>query len=390
VGEIATSLVLLVGAGLLIRSFVGLQHSPLGFDPAGLVSVNVLGGPMRPRDKVPALRNTIVARLRALPGVADVGIGFMPGSAMGAGGLETDAGGVMTRAPIVGTSPVSLDFFHVARLAVVDGRLPDSLSATPMGASFDARLSQQVVVSRSLAQRLFANGRAIGSRVRSVPHDSTAGAGPWSTIVGVVGDTHLPGVRDDSQLLMIYSVAPSRFDLMPMLVRTAVPGTPTAPSIYRAIAGVDPGLILEPAFTGESYVSDSIAPTRFAMALLTAFAVVALVLSAVGLYSVIAYGVSQRTREIGIRVALGAEPRSVAGLVLSGGVKLATIGIVIGIAGAIAGTRALGKLLYEVGPGDPLTLASITALVASIALLASYVPARRAVRIDPIQALRAD
>jgi ABC-type antimicrobial peptide transport system permease subunit len=142
--------------------------------------------------------------------------------------------------------------------------------------------------------------------------------------------------------------------------------------------------------SGEAYLRDSLAPTRFAMALLTAFAVIALVLASVGLYGVIAYGVTQRTREIGVRVALGADARAVTALVVGGGLRLAVLGVAIGTAAAVAATRVLESMLYGVSPADPPTLLAIALLVGVIALAASYIPARRALRIDPTEALRAD
>jgi putative ABC transport system permease protein len=177
---------------------------------------------------------------------------------------------------------------------------------------------------------------------------------------------------------------------VPFVVRTVTSGDVAAPAIKHAIASTDPHIYVRGIISGDTFLRNGLAPTRFAMALLTAFAVIALVLAAVGLYGVIAYGVSQRTREIGVRVALGAPPGAVAGLVVAGGVRLTAGGLLLGAAVAAASTRVLTSMLYGVSPGDPLTFAVIALLVAAIALLASYVPARRASRIDPTEALRAD
>lgn len=145
---------------------------------------------------------------------------------------------------------------------------------------------------------------------------------------------------------------------------------------------------MRPALSGDVYLHNSLAPTKFAMALLTAFAIIALVLAAVGLYGVIAYSVNQRTREIGVRVALGAEPSAVMGLVLGGGIKLAAAGVVIGAVVAAGTTRVLRRMLYGVGPGDPWTFVVIGVVVGGVAILASWVPARRALRVEPVEALR--
>ena len=158
--------------------------------------------------------------------------------------------------------------------------------------------------------------------------------------------------------------------------------------IKRAIASVHPALFVRPPLSGDTYLRDGLAPTRFAMALITAFATLALVLAAVGLYGVVAYDVTQRTREIGVRVALGAEPKAVIRLVVGFGLRLAAVGVLIGLAVAMATSRLLSSMLYAIRPVDPLTLGAAALIVIAVALLASYVPARRALRIDPAEALR--
>jgi ABC-type antimicrobial peptide transport system permease subunit len=158
----------------------------------------------------------------------------------------------------------------------------------------------------------------------------------------------------------------------------------------RAETRLSFGAVAQSLTVGDTYISESLAPTRFAMALLVAFSVIALLLSGVGLYGVIAYSVTQRTREIGVRVALGADAASVRRLVVGGGLKLTTLGIVLGIIAAAGSTRVLASLLYGVSPVDPLSFATIALLVMGIALAASWVPARRALRINPTEALRAD
>ncbi|MDQ3997962.1 MAG: FtsX-like permease family protein, partial [Gemmatimonadota bacterium] len=378
--EIAMSLVLLVGSGLLVRSFAALQRMPLGFEPRGLVYADVVLGPGH-RGRISAVRDAIIARLRALPGVTGVAIGVMPGKGwFGAGGLEAETGreGHTTRVTELGTIYISPDYFRVAGIALVEGRLPDTtaLRAQPFG------LSPEVLINREFAHRVWPGGHAVGARVRQGP--------AWSTIVGVVDDARVPEVRGDVAALQVYSLLPPRLPAVPLLVRTAMSGDAAAPMIKRAITSVDPTIYVRPTLSGDTYLRDGLAPTRFAMALLTAFAVVALVLAAVGLYGVIAYGVSQRTREIGVRVALGADPRAVAGLVVGSGLRLAAGGVLLGAAAAAGSTRVLASMLYAVSPADPVTFAVIALVVAAIALLASYVPARRASRIDPTEALRAD
>jgi ABC-type antimicrobial peptide transport system permease subunit len=197
----------------------------------------------------------------------------------------------------------------------------------------------------------------------------------------------------------IYSPMPSILRDALVLLRTSLPEKDVVSSIRRVVADFDrtfpsetglPSSIVREVTVGDTYLRESLAPTRFAMALLGAFAGLALVLSGVGLYGVIAYGVTQRTREIGVRIALGAEPASVRRLVVAGGLRLTALGIAIGLAAAAVSTRVLAHLLYGVTPADPVTYVAIAAIVVAIALAASYVPAGRAMRIAPTEALRTD
>lgn len=383
--EIATSFVLLVASGLLVRSFAALQRMPLGFEPRGLVYADALLGDRRYRDRRSEFRDAILRRLRALPGVTGVAIGTMPGRAFRVfGGLEAETGhaGHTTRVPELGTIFMTPEYVRVARIALVAGRLPDSSTLTPAWKAGPPQLSPEVLVNREFARRVWPNGRALGARVRQGPG--------WSTVVGVVGDTRMPEVRGDAAALQVYSLFPPRLGDVPFVVRTARSGDVAAPAVKRAIAAVHPAVYVRQVLSGDTYLRDGLAPTRFAMALLTAFAGVALVLAAVGLYGVIAYDVSQRTREIGVRLALGAEPRAVVTRVVGGGLRLAAVGVAVGTATAAATTRVLGSMLYGVRPADPLTFGAVALLVVAIALVASYVPARRALRIDPTEALRAD
>jgi putative ABC transport system permease protein len=395
VAEVAMSLVLLVGAGLLTRSFMALQRMPLGFEPRGLVYEDVLIGGPRTGAHKQAVREAILDRLRALPGVTDAAIGAMPGKGFIGSGLETTPGADGSTVRVQGLSTIiaTPNYTRVARMAVFEGRLPDPASLTAeWKAGRPFALSPEVAVSRGLALRLWPNGHAIGSRVRQweanpLPNSPEA---PWVTVVGVVDDARMPGVHGDLRSLQLYSLPhPLMGDVM-FLVRTSGSGEGEATMIHRAIMAVDPALVVRPPLAGEQYLRDALAPSRFAMALLTAFALLALALSAVGLYGVIAYSVSQRTREIGVRVALGAQPMDVTRLVVRDGIRLAIAGIIVGVAGAIGATQALRGILYGVSPADPPTFIGIALLLAAIALVASYVPARRALRVDPTVALRAE
>ena len=388
--EIAASLVLLVGSGLLVRSFAALQRMPLGFEPRGLVYTDVLLGNGDYRSRRLEFRQAIIERIRAVPGVIGVAIGVMPGKgyiAMGGLEAEADRAGQMSHVPMLGTVFITPNYFRVAGIALVDGRLPDSSTFKPEPGGHMLGWSPEVLVNRALAHRLWPSGRAIGGRVR-VPSDRQVD--PWSTVVGVVDDTRMPDVRGDVAAFQVYSMIPPILGDVPFLVRTAMSGDDAAPMIKHAIASVHPALFVRPTLSGDTYLRNGLAPTRFAMALITTFAVLALVLAAVGLYGVIAYGVSQRTREIGVRIALGADAWAIARLVAHGALRHTLTGVVIGTVAAAATTRVLAGMLFGVSPIDPLTFGVIALLVAAIALLASYVPARRAMRIEPTEALRAE
>jgi putative ABC transport system permease protein len=386
VGEIAVSLLLLVGAGLLVRSFIALQHTPLGFDPHGLASVQVIFR-RGPRQQVPGQQQAVLEQLRAIPGVTDAAIGVMPGEAFGAGErFKTDPDAGQSRSvQVSGVTFMSPTYFRVTRMSLLQGRVPD-VESEVSGVFGDGPLPSppEIVVNRSLAEQLWPHESAVGKRVYST---QPRGVGMSSTVVGVVEDTRTPGPRPALDAEFYRPPVPIQ---TPFVVRTTIAPADLKPALSRAVLGADPGNIVYRITIGETYLRDAMAPSRFAMALLAAFSGVALLLSAVGLYGVIAYAVTQRTREIGIRLALGAAPRSVTSLVVRSGMHLTGVGVTLGVAAAVGGTRVLRGMLYGVSPGDPMTFTAIVALVVAIALAACYLPARRAAHIDPTEALRAE
>jgi putative ABC transport system permease protein len=398
--EIAMSLVLLVGAGLLVRSFVALQRMPLGFQPHGLVASDILVRIPRnwSADARVAKRNELLERLRAMPGVTEASVGMMPGLGwMALGGLETepDASGQTRSIPESRTIFINPQYFRVAGMRLLQGRPPDSLTA-PRGDGPVER-SQEIVINSAMARRLWPKGNAIGARLR--PSRKTSYS-QTSTVVGVADDTRMPANRGIVGNMEIYQFLPSRLSWLPVLLRTTLSERDAVTAVRRVVADFDRSLkggsessgsaIVQSVTVGDTYVGESLAPTRFAMALLVAFSVIALILSAVGLYGVIAYSVTQRTREIGVRVALGADTRSVRWLVVRGGLQMTAIGVLVGTVTAAASTRVLSNLLYGVSPVDPVSFIGIAVLIVAIALAAAYAPARRATLIDPMEALRAD
>ncbi|HEX4684888.1 MAG TPA: ADOP family duplicated permease [Gemmatimonadaceae bacterium] len=388
VGEIAMSLLLLVAAGLLVRSFVALQHTPLGFDPHGLASVQVIFH-RGPREQVPGKQKAVLEQLRAIPGVTDAAIGGMPGEAFGVAGErlegDADATGQSRSVAVSGVTFMSPTYFRVTRMSLLQGRVPDAESeVSPVIGRGPIPSPAEIVVNRSLAEQLWPRESAIGKRVHSTP---ARGAGTSSTVVGVVEDTRMPGPRPAMDAEIYQPPVPIQ---TAFVVRTAIAPADLKAALSRAVLSADRSNVVYRLTIGETYLRDAMAPARFAMSLLATFSGAALLLSAVGLYGVIAYAVTQRTREIGIRLALGASPRSVTSLVVRSGLALAAVGVVLGVAAAVGGTRVLSGVLNGVSPGDPVTFAAIVVLVVAIALAACYLPARRAAHVDPTEALRAE
>jgi putative ABC transport system permease protein len=346
-----------------------------------------------------ASEKAILERVRAMPGITGAAIGTFPSEPYHQSGKtltsEPDANGVRRSISTgFGLSFVTPDYFRVTHMSV-EGRAPDdpfgdvaaregTLLPAPGASSAGGPSIEDVVVSRELARQLWPNVPAIGQRMTS---SSRRGVDGSYRIVGVVDDVLIPGRSGP--------IEPELFERpitaeIPIVARAAGSPSEAVAAMRRVVAETDRRVVPQTVIVGDEYIRDALAPTRFAMALLGAFSIVALVLSAAGLYGVIAYSVAQRTREIGVRVALGAGPRNIMRLVVGNGLGLAVAGVGIGVPAALVATRALRGMLYGVTPGDPVTLGMIALLVGAIALLASYVPARRALRIDPTEALRAE
>jgi predicted permease len=406
IAEVALSFALLVGAGLLMRSFRELARTRLGFTPHNLVSIDVLvPGPIWMSPARPAVRAAIAERLREVPGVTDAAFGMLPtaGYRVRDGLVLDDPQGAR---PLGAASTMNtwIDsaYFRTSGITLLAGRWPRAGASdeAPMpwppagpGAGPPRRpamrsMSEEIVVSRSLARRIAPDGNALGRRLSTLaPDGSMPGAGTWSTIVGISDDVQLPGGQADPQ---VYSLSLTLMPYPTYMVRFAsVP--PNVESVLRqAVQRANPRLVARRARVGDDYLREAMAPTRFTLGLLGAFAGVALVLAVVGLYASIAYTVRQRTREIGIRIALGASSTAIARMVLADGVWLAAIGLGVGLGLALAATRSLSALLYGVSSTDPLTFVITAAGVGVVAMLATYLPARRATRVAPMDALRTE
>ncbi|HTK29990.1 MAG TPA: ABC transporter permease [Vicinamibacterales bacterium] len=384
-GELALSLVLLVGAGLLLRSFTRLQRVPPGFDPRGVLTVELTMSGRRYGDAA-AVRNTyreLWERLERLPGViAAGGITSLPLSGFFAWGPITVEG----RAPAPGEQFINADqrvaagrYFEAMGIPLLRGRF-FSENDTP-------DKPRVIVIDEFMARQLWPGADPIGKRIRLGDQHSTA---PWSTVVGVVGRVKQYGLESDGRIALYLPHTQSGSRALYVTVRAAGDPAALAPPVKQAIGAIDPDLPLYHVRTMREWVDRSLAPQRFTATLLAAFSLVALVLAGIGLYGVMAYLVAQGTRDLGIRIALGASERAVVGLVLRHAASMTLAGAAAGLAAAFALTRFMRALLFEVDAADPLTFAAVAAGLAAIAMLASYVPARRAARIDPIESIRAE
>jgi predicted permease len=382
--EIALSLMFLVAAGLLVRSFVALERAPIGFDPDGLVGVSVrIAHEPAPVDRE-SRRQMLIASLREIPGVSQLASGPLPQTLVdvrtGPFAIEGPAGPQPLDVMFFATLFVGPDYFRVAGVSIVQGRT--------FNATDPEQASRELVVNRKLAERLWPTGNAVGSKFRVGEGKDAV----WLTVVGVAGDFHLPGFERDIYSLQMYrptNVAPRLIGEV-VLRTTANPST-LEPAIRQAAerAGFPAKLVSVTAAT--SMLNERVlAGPRFALVLFAVFAMLALVLSAVGLYGIIAYAVTQRTREIGVRVALGADAIAVARLVLGDSARLVIVGAGVGLLGVYATTRMLTSFLYEIRPTDPTAVSGAVVLLAIVALVATLVPIRRALGIDPMDALRAD
>jgi putative ABC transport system permease protein len=376
--QLALSLVLLTGAGLLTRTFLILLSVNPGFDPHNVLMANIALAPLEVYDppRQAEFFRRAVETIRALPGVeyaaatSETPLVPFNGVAMG-----LHAEGEPEEPTTVCTTSPSADYFSALHIRLLKGRL------------FDARdregAQRTVLLNRSLARLLFKDRNPIGRRI-------VTGDGPdsWATVVGIIADIRHRALDDKvwPELFRPYEQAPS--PSMTLVVRSSAPPAVLAPAIRKAIQAIDRN---QPVFGVESLeerLSNSLAERRQRALLLGIFASVALLIAAVGVYAVMAYSVTRRKHEIGVRIALGAQRRDVLNMVMREGLRVALAGIAIGLAGALALTRALSSFLYGVSAADLATYAAVCLMLIAATCLASYLPARRATKVDPMEALR--
>jgi len=383
IGEVAIALLLLVGAGLLMNSFYRRANMPPGFEQKNALALQVsLSAKKYPDGKArAAFYRSALEKIEALPGVESAGhIVMLPLADYPGNTLFSVPGKTYppNQTPFVDFDFCSPHYFNAMKIPVVKGRTFEDAD--------DITGRKVVVVSEALVKQHFPNEDPIGKMIRLDSADKVNA--DLFEIVGVVGDVRKRGLGERLEPCVYRTPSQGWMEDGRLVIRTK--GAPLAmiEEVRQAIATVDAELPVAKIRTLEDILRESLTSHRAVMALIGAFAGAALLLSAIGLYGVIAYAVSQRTREIGIRMALGADRLNVVSMILRQGLKLVCMGVVLGIAGSVASTRVLQKLLYEITPTDPVTFAVVAGLLVCVATVACLVPARRASNIEPNVALR--
>src|SRR5215831_2485259 len=380
--ETALAVVLLVGAGLLVNSFVRLLRTPPGFNPEGVIVARTTLPPARyPKaERGKAVYRQALERIAALPGAQQVSVASaLPLASNWQIGFRVEGGGENEYYTAYG-SWVGDDFFRAMGIPLKSGRVfteEDRADTTPV-----------VVVSEAMAHRFWPGQSAVGKRIR------WGGWNPqgWLTIAGVVADVKFSSLESESPptiYMPVFQIPRIRRDAV-FIARTTAEPSSLAAAMRREIAAVDADLPVYDVRTMNQVIAESVAQRRFTMGLLAIFAVAALSLAALGLYGVISYAVTQRTREIGLRMALGGRRLDVLRLVVGQGMKMAMIGALAGLLASLALTRLMKGLLYGVSASDPLTFIAVALLLTLVALVACWIPARRATKVDPMVALRCE
>jgi len=387
--EVALSLMLLAGAGLMIRSLWNLRGSNPGFDPHGTVtaSLPIPGKKYKSPQEEINYWDRLLGRLRALPGVESAGVvddlPFNGGSHQPIA-IEGRPVVPMSEQPEVDVRVISTGYLRTMHIPVLRGRdFTESDGAEHPGV---------ILISQAMAQRFWPGEDAVGKRLTL-----TFAPGKIREVVGIIGDVKLDGLDQPDKNSAIY-VPLAQLEVPPsgewhsfgldLVVRTSTPPGDLLPAVTNGIHEIDPEQAVLHTMTMEAFTDESISQQRFNMLLLATFAGLALVLAAMGIYSVLSYAVRRRVREIGIRMALGAQLRDVLRLVVFEGMKPALVGLGIGVIGALLIGRVMASLVFGVKTTDPATFASVSALLAGVALLATAVPAYRATRVDPMRTLR--
>jgi predicted permease len=379
--QVAMTVVLLCGAGVLVRTLIALDRAQLGFDAADVLTMTVGISPVRyPGERPRDFYRDALTRVRALPGIESAAVAAsVPMVGSPRGGTRFHELGTPERPPAdLPTTVVRMvgpGYFRTLRIPVLRGReFTDADNANPM-AGF--------VVSETFARRYFPGRDPLATSIMVRMQDEN----PYLPIIGVVGDVSEGSVRVAPQPTVFYSHGRMPWATMTLFVRARQPDSVAKP-VTAALRELEPTMVVSDVRTIESALAESLARERISALISTSFAIGGLLLASLGLYGLLAYLVGDRTKDIGIRIALGARLARITGSVVAGGLALVALGATIGIAGSLLLLRSLGTLLFRVTPYDVTTYAIVVVLLGAIAALASYLPARRAARIEPLTALR--
>lgn len=390
VTEFALSLVLLVAAGLLLRSFWDLLNVRPGFNPQDVTVVRSwLPVPNDPATDIygtiaqeaPFLRE-VLRRASTLSGVEEAAIGDAAAVPLGHGWRDLNPFPLLlegqesqkNQTPVVNRAAVTPEYFHLLGMTLLRGRI--------FSAQDNETAPKVAVINESLARKYFPNGEALGKRFKR-PADAY-----WTTVIGVIADARTESLAETSVPEIYLSLYQRTAKDLAIFVRGRLDPAAIPAQVRRQVQSVDPELPVFGAQRLTEAVSDSLSERRFSMEMIAQFALTALLLAGLGIYGVISFVVGERTHEIGIRLALGAQRQNILRMILRQGFALAIAGAAIGLLGALIVSHLMAGLLYGVGPTDPLTFAGVAALLIGVALLACYIPARRAIRVDPMTALR--
>jgi putative ABC transport system permease protein len=379
VAELASALILLTGSGLLLKSFHRLAAIPPGFDANGVFTARISLPPnLYPSNaQQSAFFQQLIAQCSALPGVTSCGVtSGLPLQDSNNGtsvDLEGQAQAPLGLAPLTELARVSPGYFQALRIPLLDGAIFNSSSPQS-----NANL---LVVNQAFSRRFFPGQSPLGHRV-------LLGKTDYWTIVGVVGDTKQSGLAAPVEPRAFISVAREAFSEMAIVLRSNHAPESLVPAVCSIVSNVDKNLPLYDVLTMQDLLRDQTASQRFTLMLLSAFSALAVLLACLGIYGVTAYAVSQRTREFGLRMALGAQPKNILSLVLRQAAWVSIFGVLIGIAASLSLGKLIASMLFETQPTDPITFVTVSLLLLFVILLACYFPARRASQVDPIVALR--
>ena len=382
--EVALAVMLLAGAGLLVRSFAKLTAVNPGFEPAHVVAgvVQLPRGKYARSEQQRAALDHLLERVRAIPGVERATIASdLPITTNWQSGVsfesipEPDA----SKLPLLNAAIVDPTYFETLRITLVSGR--------QFAASDGPGQPQVVIISQSVAKKFFGNVDPVGQRMKQGLANDTTG---WRTIVGVVAETRTDGLTEDPRGTFYLPRAQEDMRGGWLIVRSPLAPEQLTASLRRTVSEVDKDMPLARARTMDAALDELVQQPKFSMLLLALFAGVAFLLASVGIFGVISYNVTQRTGEIGVRIALGASRSNVVGLVVGQAMVMAGAGVAVGMLLALWGSKSLSTMLYGVGPRDPLVLGAVGAFLLAVALAAALAPALRAARIDPTIAMRGD